>query len=51
MYSSLGPKKYAKKFDKHPVKELQFTLAFSNAIHGVNERNKEHAQLHSHPRL
>ena len=30
MYSSLGPKKYGKKFDVHPVK----ALAFSHAIHG-----------------
>ena len=34
-YSSLGPKKYEKKFDKLAVKELLFTLTFSHAIHGV----------------
>ena len=54
MYSSLGPKNMAKKFDKHPVKELYFTHAFlarDTWGHMSARLNKGHAQFNSRPRL
>ena len=35
----------AKKFDKHPVKELQFILAFSNAIQPTVQPMMKFSQL------